>query len=224
MEVEIKLRVADREAMVRKLRRLNARGGARMYEMNTLFDTPSGAIAREDKLIRIRVEWPAPSSRAGKTTDRRPLSVVSRSLQSALLTYKGPAQKEGSHGSPGQRYKIREEHDVRVEDAAALAQVFKGMGLRPCFRYEKYRSTYRLAGFQGLKVELDETPIGDFLELEGGREEIDRCAALLGFCPADYITESYGALFLERRRSQSNGAGTSAKPSLESGSVDMLFA
>jgi hypothetical protein len=64
------------------------------------------------------------------------------------------------------------------------------MGLRPWFRYEKYRSTYRLPGFSELLVELDETPIGDFLELEGECGAIDRCAVLLGFRPADYIVKS----------------------------------
>ena len=80
------------------------------------------------------------------------------------------------------------------------------MGLSPCFRYEKYRSTYRLPGLPGLLVELDETPIGDFLELEGDSASIDRAAALLGFGPGDYITKSYGILFLEQRRSAGGAA------------------
>jgi len=39
------------------------------------------------------------------------------------------------------------------------------------FRYEKYRTTFRLpdsnAWANGLLIELDETPIGTFVELEG---------------------------------------------------------
>ena len=93
------------------------------------------------------------------------------------------------------------------------------MGLRPCFRYEKYRSTYRLPGLPGLIVEVDETPIGDFLELEGSPMEIDCGAALLGFSPADYITKSYGALFVEQRHSAAGGS----PPKWVVGSVDMLF-
>ena len=71
--------------------------------------------------------------------------------------------------------------------------------MRPCFRYEKFRTTYRLPGIRNLKVEVDETPIGLFLELEGPGREIDRAAARLGFGPAEYITKSYGALFMEER-------------------------
>ena len=191
--------------------------------MNTLFDTPDGTLGREGKFVRIRVERPAPSSGAGKVRSKRRHSADSTSPQPALMTYKGPAKKGESRSLRGQRYKIREEHEVRVEDAEALARVFEGMGLRPCFRYEKYRSTYRLPGLPGLVVELDETTIGDFLELEGGRPQIDRCAALLGFRPTDYIAKSYGALFIEKRRSAARGAATLAEPSADCGSTDMLF-
>ena len=219
--MEIKLPVADRQAMLRQLRRLKAAGGARVHEMNTLYDTPVGTLAREGKLVRIRVVRPAPLRGAGKAT-RKARSAAP--AQPALLTYKGPAQGGGWSASfHGRRYKIREEHEVRVEDAPALAGVFEGMGLRPWFRYEKYRSTYRLPGLPGLVVELDETPIGDFLELEGEPTAIDRCAALLGFRPAEYIAKSYGALFVEQRRSAASTPGSLGEPTPAAGSIDMLF-
>ena len=44
---------------------------------------------------------------------------------------------------------------------------------------------------------LDETPIGDFLELEGPPRWIARAARALGRSPADYITASYGSLYLQ---------------------------
>jgi adenylate cyclase class 2 len=222
-EVEIKLRVPDRQAMVRRLRRLKAAGGARMHEMNTLYDIPGGALAREGKLLRIRVERPAPMRGPGKTA-RVGKARSNNSPLAALLTYKGPVQAGGREASfHGRRYKIREEHEVRVEDAAALARVFEGLGLRPWFRYEKYRSAYRLPGFAGLTADLDETPIGDFLELEGDCAAIDRCAAMLGYRPADYVVKSYGALFLEQRRTAAAAAGSAGEPSPALGLPDMLF-
>jgi len=45
-------------------------------------------------------------------------------------------------------------------------------------------------------VLLDETPIGNFLELEGSPRWIDRTARRLGFSPKDYINRSYGYLYL----------------------------
>ncbi|MGH9789884.1 MAG: hypothetical protein ACRD5W_01625, partial [Candidatus Acidiferrales bacterium] len=51
-----------------------------------------------------------------------------------------------------------------------------------------------------LKVELDVTPIGCFLELEGPPREIDRAARLLGYARKDYIAANYLALYREHCR------------------------
>jgi len=207
----VKLRVSDRAAVLRRLRKLRARGSARMHEMNTLYDAPDGSLFREGKLVRIRTLRPAGSrAPAGGAAGRG-------GKRDAILTDKGPVR--GADGSAGQgdRCKIREEHELAVEDAAAMARVFEGMGLRPSFRYEKYRTTYQIPRVAGLLVEMDETPIGDFLELEGEAGAIDRVAATLGYQPADYITESYGALFFRQRRAAGGEAATSRSP------ADMLF-
>ncbi len=46
-EVEVKLRVTDRKALLRRLAALRARAvHPRMHEMNTLYDTADGALAR----------------------------------------------------------------------------------------------------------------------------------------------------------------------------------
>lgn len=105
-----------------------------------------------------------------------------------LLTYKGPAQ-------PG-RHKRREEIELDVSDPQALALIFERLGLRAVFRYEKYRTELARPGEPGL-ITLDETPIGNFLELEGPPEWIDSTARELGFTAADYITASYGRLFAD---------------------------
>jgi hypothetical protein len=44
---------------------------------------------------------------------------------------------------------------------------------------------------------LDETPIGDYLEIEGAEDDIEPIAAELGYRTEDFITESYIALFLK---------------------------
>jgi hypothetical protein len=53
-----------------------------------------------------------------------------------------------------------------------------------------------------VKVEFDETPVGLFLELEGNADAIDRAAVRLGYSSADYLTSTYGAIYLAdcRRR------------------------
>jgi adenylate cyclase class 2 len=103
-----------------------------------------------------------------------------------ILTYKGPA-------GPGP-HKSREEIEVEVSDAAGIQEILDRLGYRPVFIYEKYRAEYQRPGEPGI-VTIDETPIGDFFEIEGAPEWIDRTAQELGRPPSEYITHSYGALF-----------------------------
>jgi adenylate cyclase class 2 len=100
-------------------------------------------------------------------------------------------------GAPAvSRHKVREELETPVEDATAMARILEALGYAPKFRYEKYRTEYRRGREDGL-VLLDETPIGVFIELEGPPAWIDRTAAQLGLAESDYLTQSYGSLYLE---------------------------
>jgi adenylate cyclase class 2 len=89
-------------------------------------------------------------------------------------------------------HKHRIETETDVSDGEALVQIFLSIGLVAAFRYEKWRSEW--SDGEGHCV-VDETPIGNYAELEGAAEWIDRTAPRLGIGPADYITLSYGRLF-----------------------------
>ena len=108
------------------------------------------------------------------------------------LTFKGPPA-----GGP---YKSREELEALFTDAASLGRILERLGYTPAFRYQKYRTEYAGKSRGGVAM-LDETPIGDFLELEGPPRWIDRTARALGFSSADYITASYASLYLAHRAS-----------------------
>jgi adenylate cyclase class 2 len=111
-----------------------------------------------------------------------------RTAREVLLTYKGRAQN-GKH-------KSREEWEAAVGDWDAMAAIAERLGFRPAFRYQKYRTEYQMPGRSGIAT-LDETPIGVYFELEGSPAWIDRTARRLGFSESDYITASYGGLYLE---------------------------
>ena len=96
----------------------------------------------------------------------------------------------------GGKHKSRTETETRLEDGEALAHIFKTIGLAPSFRYEKYRAEW--SDGEG-HVVLDETPIGDIVELEGGPEWIDRTAAKLEIKESEYITQSYAQMFYSWR-------------------------
>jgi adenylate cyclase class 2 len=104
------------------------------------------------------------------------------------VTYKGK-------GSPG-RHKSREELEATVSDFHTMVAIADRLGLQPMFRYQKYRTEYREDGRSGTAT-LDETPIGVYMELEGSPAWIDRTARRLGFREQDYITATYGELYLE---------------------------
>jgi adenylate cyclase class 2 len=106
----------------------------------------------------------------------------------SLLTFKGPVL-------PG-LIKIREEHETVVADGAALLTILESLGLHVWFRYEKYREEFSA---DDVVIALDETPVGVFVEIEGGENAIHAAARALGKSPADYITDSYRFLFLQHR-------------------------
>jgi len=112
---------------------------------------------------------------------------VRRTDAGTVLTFKGPRRdREG--------IKSREEIEASLpaREADALLAVLRNVGFAPVFRYQKYREVYR---YQDAEIVVDETPIGTFLEIEGPLPAIHAAAAALGFGPADYLTDSYPALW-----------------------------
>ncbi len=118
----------------------------------------------------------------------RELIRIRRVGESAILTYKGKPQA-GKH-------KSREELEVEVTDAAKMESIFSRLGYSQVFRYDKFRTEFQREGDPGTAT-LDETPIGLYLELEGTPEWIDSTAKQMNFTEEDYITQSYGSLYVE---------------------------
>ncbi|HEY9141851.1 MAG TPA: class IV adenylate cyclase [Bryobacteraceae bacterium] len=94
------------------------------------------------------------------------------------------------------KHKTREELEVTLSSAATCGLILQRLGYQRAFRYEKYRTEFRLPGVSGVAT-LDETPIGVYMELEGSPRWIDWTARRMGFREQDYITASYGRLYLE---------------------------
>jgi adenylate cyclase class 2 len=199
-ETEIKLYLPNPKSFLTKLKRLGAiLTIPRLHESNLLFDTPEGGLAKHGQLLRIRTEAIA-SRKPVKQFTRRHLLTFKSPPES--LAQGAPAHQQTHHG----RYKIREETELVITDAVSLQKIFEGLGLRGWFRYEKFRTTYRLSArhkwAQHLLIEIDETPIGTYAELEGPAAAIDRAAHELGFSPAHYIQKNYLLLYVESCKSR----------------------
>jgi adenylate cyclase class 2 len=83
---------------------------------------------------------------------------------------------------------VRLERESVIRNPGRWHRKIASLGLRPSFIYEKFRSAFELSG---LHLELDETPVGTFLELEGSPKAIDHAARELGFRPRHYMRATY---------------------------------
>ncbi len=166
VETEVKIRIGDPGPVAARIRSAGFEVSVeRLFEANTLYDTPDKRLKKEGTLLRLR-------------------EVGAKNV----ITWKGK-------GTPG-RHKARPEIETTLGSAETLGRIFENLGFERSFRYEKFRTEFRKPNTDGV-ITLDETPIGNFLELEGQGEWIDVTARQLGFTEQQYILESYGRLYLE---------------------------
>lgn len=115
-----------------------------------------------------------------------------RAAGRAILTYKGRARFQSG-------VKTREEREVEVSDGGEAEGILEGLGLSRRFRYEKRREEWDL---EGCAVALDETPIGNFVEVEGDPPAIRRVFVRLGLDFTEAIPYSYAELYQRRRKDE----------------------
>jgi predicted adenylyl cyclase CyaB len=145
----------------------------RHFEDNWLMDWPDRSLLRQGAALRIR-------------------SVDG----SGLVTYKGMVQE--SSRSP---LKIREEIEAETSEPEQMVKMLERIGLRRAFRYQKYRTVYNLTLDESrLEITFDETPMGNFIEIEGDERGVLRALERAGFSASDIIRESYPELQAARCR------------------------
>ena len=118
-----------------------------------------------------------------------------------VVTFKGPAKYVGS-------VKTREEIESEVGDPDSFRAILDRLGFVARFRYEKRRQELEVGG---CTVCLDETPIGNFVEVEGEHEAILIVLRDLGLDENRAVRGSYAGLYARARK---------ADPSLP---PDMVF-
>lgn len=161
-EVEVKLRVVDLDALTHKLE------GAKFKLV-----TP-----RTHEMNTLY------DSQGGHLRARGEVLRIRNYGEKWTVTHK-------TKGNAG-KHKSRMETETELKNGEALAHIFEAIGLKPSFRYEKYRAEW--TDGEG-HIVLDETPIGNIAELEGSPDWIDRVAKQLGIKESEYITQSYAQMF-----------------------------
>lgn len=112
-----------------------------------------------------------------------------RANNETILTFKGPARFESG-------VKRRRELETSVADGEAAEAILAGLGLTKRFRYEKRREEWKL---EDCLIALDQTPLGDFVEIEGDPTQIRRAVSLLELDFSEAIPYSYAKLYALRR-------------------------
>jgi predicted adenylyl cyclase CyaB len=152
------------------------------------------AEAARDKLLKLGAVLAHERALETNTLydfDARTLTAGRRALRlrtfgrKCFLTFKGAPQSS-------RRFKVREEYEVEVKNERQARKILQALGLGPVFRYEKHRTVFRR---DRLKVCLDETSLGVFLELEGDRSRIIRMVELLGVDKSELVKLDYVELY-----------------------------
>jgi adenylate cyclase, class 2 len=179
-EIEIKLRIQDIPEILHKIKNLHASAQPRVQEQNSLYDTPQSHLRHRKMLLRLRIETPANRNAASN-----------RGAERVILTAKAPPSRDQK--TDPSRYKIRAEREQSVpQSSGRYAKALTSLGFRRAFRYDKFRTTFHLPN---LHLDLDETPAGTYLELEGHPKAIDRAAKALGFTKNAYLRATYWDLY-----------------------------
>ncbi|MEM9416590.1 MAG: class IV adenylate cyclase [Planctomycetota bacterium] len=177
IEIEAKMRLDDRDALVARLRAAGATHAADLAEVNTFYDHPDGSFARSDRALRLRTETSSPGTPEASTR--------------VILAHKGPR-------APGP-LKSREEYELVVADAQDADGLLRALGFRPSFTFEKRRTRYKL---DGCLIDLDELPrLGHFVEIEGPSEaQVFAARDKLGLADTPLVVASYIGLLHEHQR------------------------
>lgn len=94
-------------------------------------------------------------------------------------------------------YRERDEWEVEVSDTKTVTEMLKALGYTKLLIMEKYRQTYTFTSLPKLEVTIDRLPFGNFAEIEGSKEDIEKAIADLGLQSEKRITATYWQLHEE---------------------------
>lgn len=186
LEIEVKLKVKSLKKVRRGIVALGFEEKVhRSFEDNWILDFPNRSLNQNHCLLRVR-----------------------EFNHKCWVTFKGPSQNSA-------HFKVREELETEVAEKATLYRILERLGLRRAFRYQKYRSLFEPRAAQRRRkvtLVLDETPIGNYLEIEGAPKEIKTIAAQLGYSKQDFIKESYADLYAKLKPLAKSSGMTFRRP------------
>jgi predicted adenylyl cyclase CyaB len=119
--------------------------------------------------------------RSGDLVRRKEALRLRKTGRRAELTFKGAPRRS-------RRFKIRSEFETEVRKSGQVRKILKALGLVPVFSYTKHRTLLKL---DRVRLCLDETAKGNYMELEGERNRITALLKKLGIPARMMIKKDY---------------------------------
>ena len=91
-----------------------------------------------------------------------------------------------------EKFKERQELEIEISDIELAEKILSTLGFTQKLIMEKYRTEYELAE---TVLALDRLPFGDYLEIEGDKDSIEKVVRMLGLEKQERLVHTYWHLF-----------------------------
>ncbi|NTU73728.1 CYTH domain-containing protein [Candidatus Roizmanbacteria bacterium] len=134
-----------------------------------------------------------------ETTDSR-LRLRTKTLPNGesthILSYKKPLTREG--------IKREIEHESAITNGRGVDGLLNSLGFHPVSSYERFRTSW-LDCKQGVHLDLDEFPFGNYIEVEGNNiQALEKYIRQLGLDKNAHLTRSYDGIYYDLEKSKGN--------------------
>lgn len=175
LEIEVKFYLGPEETAGREIlshiEAMGGRSGGKVFERNIRFEDSGHSLLKRKSLLRLRQD------------------------QGTRLTFKCESAKTTDRDR--NNFKIFEELEVDVSDFSTMVRILGALGYHPAQVYEKWRKTIAVGDSH---LCMDTMPFGEFLEIEGDRDEIPELAVRIGLDWDRRILETYLGIFAQLKQ------------------------
>jgi len=96
-------------------------------------------------------------------------------------------------------YFQRDEYEMAIKDVELMREIIKALGFLRERIFEKIREKWLVDNGE-VEINFDSLPFGDYIEIEGHPEKIEKWLRILGLDKRERITKAYLAVFDDWRK------------------------
>ena len=164
-EIEIKIRLKDKKAIQKKLLELGWQIKELRFQRDTRVIQPTHSTVYKNVFPRVRED----------------------SNGSKIFTVK---VKNDIIKDSDKKYFERDEYELEIEEPSTMLKIFYILGFTDQRVLEKYRQFWIFNG-SNIDLVIDSVPFGDYLEIEGNKDEINKIVNELELQDEPRVTNAY---------------------------------